>query len=238
MNEEEARSTRPLWLISGLAASCAVLAYRVSGAIMELMVRFAMRSPIQPAQWFRAWQFHVGLVAGLLLAVLCTKWQHAALARRSARANYVALAIFVVLAIFPLRVWTGTELVAARFPEDALPPVADVEPASLRCRLIDGETIAPDIIITEQNVRSAKASASPLDEHTCFVELKLDSEGQERIRQFTTRGIGKRLGFWLDGDLVCSPKIHSPISSGVVYMPGSFSHQEAAEIAARINANR
>lgn len=237
MNEEEARTTRPLWLTSGLAASCAVLAYRVSGAIMELLVTFATRCPpIYIAQWFRAWHYHVGLVAGLLLAVLCTKWQHGALARRSLRANYIALAIFVVLAVFPLQVWTRTELVTARFPEDALPAVADVRPASLRCRLIDGETIGPDIIITEQNVKHASAFA--WDQETYFVELELDSPGQERILQFTTRGIGKRLGFWLDGALVCSPEIKAPATSGIIHMPGSFNRREADEIAARINANR
>lgn len=238
MNIEAPGSTRPLWLISGLAASCAVLVYRASGAVLELLVWFARRLPFQVAQWLSSWQYQVHLVAGLLLAVLCAKWQHGALERRSARANYVALAIFVVLAILPLRVRSSMELalVPAGLPVTGLPVTTNVEPASLRCKLIDGDAIGHDIIITEQNVRSAKAFA--WDGNTYFVELMLDSQGRERIEQFTTREIGKRLGFWLDGNLVCSGKIMLPVTSGIIHMPGSFDRQEASEIAARINANR
>ena len=234
MSQEVRQSTRSVWLVSGLAASCAVLVFRVSDAIIELLASYAGYSGI--GGWFRGRQILIQLVVGLILAVLGVRWQHAVLEKKSLKANCVVLVIFAVLAVFPLRLQISTELMTCFPPGTEVPVPANVAPADLKCKVIDGETISSGIIITEQNVKSARAVA--WDDRTYNVEIVLDSEGARKIREVTTSEIGKRIGFWLDGDLVCSPEIMAPVSSGVVHMTVYLSRQEAAEIAASLNANR
>ena len=235
MSDDTGRRERSTWLVSGLAASCAILVFRVVGAIVELLASFAART-MNPILWrFSDRQSLIHLIVGFVLAVSCTRWLYAGLKSRSLRVNYVALIVLAILAMFPLRFQITEELSPAPAWQGGAPLATNVAPAELKCRLIDGKGIEPEVIITEQNIESVEVIGS--GQGVCDVEIVLDTEGRRRMGEVTASAIGKRMGFWLDGELICSPEIKDEVS-GRVRMPVRLGFEEAMKMARRLDANR
>ena len=237
MSTTTSSSQRSTWLVAGLATASAILVYRLTGAVTGIL--FSLVPPtmnLWGVQWLLGWEFHVQLVLGLLVAMLCATWQHRCLAGRSARASYWALSVFILFAILPLRVEIRREPVSWDALLEDPPSATDAAPVSLKCKVIAGEDIRPQEIFDHRNVTEAAAQTSQIDKWY-VVRLHLDSAGQARLGEITKAEIGKTLGFWIDGELLCVGKIHQPILSGVIYVSGNFSHEEAAMIAVGILAN-
>lgn len=228
---------RPTWLAAGLAASFAILVYRFAGQVTEIVFSAFRTTTLPLVQWLLGWEFHARLVIGLVLAILGATWQQRVLAGKSLGARYGALAAFAFLAILPIRFDLVVRPVPAERGPEVTPSAAEAVPVSLECKVIDGEEIAREPVFDERNVTDAKpAPAYVTAGYT--VELHLDSEGSTRLADVTRAEIGKTLGFWIDGKLICVAEIHDPISSGVIHVPGDFSREEAARIACGLLARR
>ena len=212
---------RPVWLVTSLATASAILVYRMTGGVTGILFSLLPMIDLQVLQYIVRWELHVHLVLGLLVAVLCVAWQHRFLAGRPLRASYWALSVFVLLAVLPLRLEIRQEPVSWEDIREDLPAAADATPVSLKCKVIAGEEVRPQAVFDQRNVTRATPEKS-LVQKGYVVRLQLDSPGQERLGEVTDAEIGKTLGFWIDGELVCVGKIHQPIASGVIYVAGDF----------------
>jgi preprotein translocase subunit SecD len=67
------------------------------------------------------------------------------------------------------------------------------------------------------------------------INIEFSPEGNELFAAVTKENINKRLAIVLDGRLYAAPVIRSEISGGKTQITGSFSEDEAAELAAKIN---
>ena len=67
------------------------------------------------------------------------------------------------------------------------------------------------------------------------VLLTFDSEGAKRFYTITKENVGRQLAIFLDGKLVTAPVIREPIAGGQAQISGSFTVEEAREIARNLN---
>lgn len=68
------------------------------------------------------------------------------------------------------------------------------------------------------------------------IGLEFNSAGQEIFGQITANNVGQVLGIFLDGQLLTAPTIKVPIADGRAEISGSFSVEEAKDIAIQLNA--
>lgn len=68
------------------------------------------------------------------------------------------------------------------------------------------------------------------------VQLQFNSEGAELFGDITERNIGKPVGIFLDGQLISAPTVNQKIPDGTAVISGSFTVDEARELAQRLNA--
>ncbi len=116
MRKSAEETPAPPWVTVALAAACAALGYRLASGILTVIDPWLSRIPFVAnisGREPRGYIFDlVGTAAALAVAVVVSK----ALRNRSFRANAVALCLFVVLAIFPIRIDVSTELVTCPPP--------------------------------------------------------------------------------------------------------------------------
>jgi protein-export membrane protein SecD len=68
------------------------------------------------------------------------------------------------------------------------------------------------------------------------VQLTWNSEGDKLFGDITGANIGKRLGIFLDGQLISAPTVQNKITGGTAVISGSFTIDEAKTLARRLNA--
>lgn len=90
-------------------------------------------------------------------------------------------------------------------------------------------------LITGDNVTSAGASTSP-DGPGMVVNMTFDSKGSEVWESWTSEKVGYYVGISLDNVIYSFPVINGPISGGSTQISGSFSLEEAEELAAVLEA--
>jgi len=67
------------------------------------------------------------------------------------------------------------------------------------------------------------------------IMMDFSDAGTELLTEVTTASVGRRLAILIDGEVVSAPRINQPITGGRAGIYGSFSREEAEQIAARIN---
>jgi preprotein translocase subunit SecD len=67
------------------------------------------------------------------------------------------------------------------------------------------------------------------------ISIEFSEEGKELFAAVTKENINKRLAIVLDGQLYSAPVIRSEISGGKAQITGSFTEEQARELAAKIN---
>jgi preprotein translocase subunit SecD len=67
------------------------------------------------------------------------------------------------------------------------------------------------------------------------IDIEFSEVGKELFAAITKENINKRLAIVLDGQLFSAPVIRSEISEGKAQITGSFTEEEARELAAKIN---
>ena len=70
------------------------------------------------------------------------------------------------------------------------------------------------------------------------VTMKLTNEGREKFKKATTELAqkGEVITIWLDGKVLCSPKVYTPITDGTCSITGINDEQEAWELAYRLRS--
>ena len=228
------RPTRPAWLVASLAAASAVVAYRISGFLNDLVFMLLDRVYSSPLYWLSGWRYQFGLILGLLLAMFCAIWQHRAFNGKSARASRIALPILVVLALLPIYFDVQTALVSVPAPPELSHPAQDVPGVVVVCRLIDGDVIGDDVVL--DNSYFTDAQPHLWSNTSYYVLVSLTSDGQQILERVTSQNVGKRLGVWINGDLRCSPEIVDTSDYLVLLLDLSF--RDASDLAAGIMKGR
>tara|TARA_A100001015_G_scaffold284495_1_gene351029 strand:+ start:2382 stop:3932 length:1551 start_codon:yes stop_codon:yes gene_type:complete len=96
--------------------------------------------------------------------------------------------------------------------------------------------IGEDLMVSKRIVMSGEnlVDAQPrLDNqiNQPIVSFTLDRLGAQKFGKTTTENVGKRLAIILDGKIISAPSIREPITSGSGTISGSFSFQEATDLA-------
>ena len=68
------------------------------------------------------------------------------------------------------------------------------------------------------------------------VNIEFDMTGAKKFAAMTSQNIGKTIAIVLDGEVISAPRVNEPILGGEVQISGSFSAQEANELAVTLNA--
>ena len=71
---------------------------------------------------------------------------------------------------------------------------------------------------------------------TPTVTLNFNSEGAELFEQITTDHVGEQVAIFLDGAPISAPVVNQPISGGQAVISGSFTVDEARDLARNLNA--
>jgi hypothetical protein len=221
MNKLNEQSNRPHWVVLALAVSSAVLSYRISTGVIGFFVYFTR---------FAAWEWPLCLTIGLLVAFAFTFLQHWLLKNKSRNVSIMCLIIFSVLAILPIKLQRKS--ISLAYDTEFI-SLQDELPITLKCKWIDGDRIGADVIISDKHIFATEPST--LDKKSYQVSLLLTKAGQQIMEKATSENIGKRLGFWVNGDLKSSPKIMTPIAGGIVVLPIPLSKHKATLVCEKIN---
>ena len=99
-----------------------------------------------------------------------------------------------------------------------------------------GET--ENIILTGADVESAKAGYQNADNGSAgqyVVQLNFKDSGKEKFAEATGKLVGDTISIWMDDVCISYPKVNSKITDGSAYIEGSFTADEATELANKIN---
>jgi len=119
-------------------------------------------------------------------------------------------------------------------------PSADSE--QLICQSTNKETgrisaeklnVQKKILLDQTALKSAAASKGWQDYWQ--VDFSLTPDGTRQFAEITGQNLGKRLAIVIDGQLITAPIIQSSITGGKGQITGTFTKQEAKDLAAKIN---
>ena len=90
--------------------------------------------------------------------------------------------------------------------------------------------VSKRIVMSGDNLVDAQPSIKN-QQNEPTVSFTLDRLGAQKFGRATTDNVGKRLAIILDGKVISAPSINEPITSGNGVISGSFSFQEATDLA-------
>ena len=90
--------------------------------------------------------------------------------------------------------------------------------------------ISKRIVMSGENLIDAQPSLQN-QQNEPMVSFTLDRIGAQKFGRATTDNVGKRLAIILDGKIISAPNINEPIVSGNGVISGSFTFQEATDLA-------
>ena len=90
-------------------------------------------------------------------------------------------------------------------------------------------------VVTGADVATASQGFDP-DDNSPAVNFRLNGVGQDRFSRTTQENVGRRFAIVLDERVMSAPNIREPIYGGSVQITGSFSMEEALDLAAIIEA--
>ena len=90
--------------------------------------------------------------------------------------------------------------------------------------------VSKRIIMSGENLIDAQPSINNQSNKPA-VSFTLDRLGAQKFGRTTTDNVGKQLAIVLDGKVISAPSINEPITSGSGIITGSFSFQEATDLA-------
>lgn len=105
------------------------------------------------------------------------------------------------------------------------------QPGSLEFQTQDGETV---ITGTDIETATAKSGQDDMKNTEYTVELTLTKEGAEKFAEATRENVGKQIAIIYDGETISAPRVDQEITGGQAYITGSFTYEEAENLAATI----
>ncbi|HWA32143.1 MAG TPA: protein translocase subunit SecD [Candidatus Paceibacterota bacterium] len=101
-------------------------------------------------------------------------------------------------------------------------------------------SVNPDdrFVSTELTGRYLKRAALVFDQNTRAPEvtLQFDDTGTKLFDQITKDNVGKTVAIFLDGAPISTPTVREEISTGLAYITGNFTPQEAKQLVGRLNS--
>jgi preprotein translocase subunit SecD len=91
--------------------------------------------------------------------------------------------------------------------------------------LVESNVLMTGDVVTDARVRPGSRLEGP------YVEVKLDNRGADAFAAITADNVGRHLAIVLDRTVYSAPVIKEPIPGGDVQITGSFSFEEAHELA-------
>jgi preprotein translocase subunit SecD len=91
--------------------------------------------------------------------------------------------------------------------------------------LVESNVLMTGDVVTDARVRPGTRLEGP------YVEVKLDKRGADAFATITTDNVGRHLAIVLDHTVYSAPVIKEPIPGGDVQITGSFSFEDAHELA-------
>lgn len=85
------------------------------------------------------------------------------------------------------------------------------------------------------NKATAQASRDP-NSPGYVVSLEFNNEGAKKFEEITKNNVGKPVAIFLDGSLISAPTVQNVIADGNAQISGSFSSEEAKQLAIELNA--
>lgn len=89
--------------------------------------------------------------------------------------------------------------------------------------------------LTGNQLKKAELQFDPQSNQP-IIGLEFNNEGKKLFGEITERSIGKPLAIFLDGAMISAPKVNEKISDGKAVISGSFTIDEAKQLAQRLNA--
>ena len=205
-----------------LLIGLSILLFRLLSLGVDYGISQLSRIPVEFVRHFaeimRSYTAVIACGVGVYFSILLTRKLHAA---------HLALVVVIwILALLPLQVRIQQRIDLPTPPQ--LDP-AKVSPLSLTIRLIDGEDVSESVLLDNSNV--SRAQAVYLYDDLYQVKLHLTPEGRTIIREATRHNVGKQIGYFLNGDLISSPRIISPLDIPHIVIPISVTGEEAQRIA-------
>ena len=105
------------------------------------------------------------------------------------------------------------------------------KPGSLEFRLDDGSVILDGTHVVSAEAGSQKDSMNNAE---YVVELEFDKEGAKAFGDATSAHVGENIAIVYDGETISDPRVNEPITDGKCVITGSFTVQEAQELASFI----
>ncbi|HEY8575671.1 MAG TPA: hypothetical protein VIL88_04950 [Devosia sp.] len=98
-------------------------------------------------------------------------------------------------------------------------------------------TVAPGLVLAQEVTIEIQSADAKRDEATGepMLVLLMSGDGQEAFADFTAAHVGEVVDVLVDGHLVTSPVIRSPISDRWMVLNGSFALEAAEALAERLN---
>jgi len=91
------------------------------------------------------------------------------------------------------------------------------------------------VICDGSDVSNAQAAVDP-ETTEYYVALQFNEEGQAKFSEATGRLINSTISIWLDSTLISAPTVQSQITGGQASITGSFTTEQATDLAQKINA--
>ncbi len=120
---------------------------------------------------------------------------------------------------------------------------AETEPLTLsQQRNAPGRTVEERLnvqkkpLLDRSALKSADVQKNPLSS-TPEIQIVLTASGGKRFAEVTRQHAGRRLAIVVDGDVVSAPRVMSEISGGRVMISGSFTEEEAKQLAGKLNGS-
>jgi len=123
------------------------------------------------------------------------------------------------------------------------------KPPPFQVQLVLDQTSEDTEPLTNSAGETLHVQKTPLLDHTAIssitfeknpigspvISVEFSDVGRELFAQITKENLNKRLAIVLNGQLYSAPEIKSEISDGKARISGSFTEQEAIELAGKLN---
>jgi preprotein translocase subunit SecD len=90
------------------------------------------------------------------------------------------------------------------------------------------------VLIDQKELKSASVGTNSFG--SPIIDITFTKKGADQFAKVTQENLHKRLAIIIDGHLTSAPMIQMPIKGGKAQISGTFSKEEANDLANRINA--
>lgn len=90
------------------------------------------------------------------------------------------------------------------------------------------------VLLDQTDLKSATVSTNA-QMGTPQIDISFTDQGAQRFATVTRQSIGKQLAIIIDGQVYTAPRIQAEVTGGTAQITGSFSEQEAQNLADKIS---